>query len=123
MAAPAFKIKVIADITCDIMPGASVPCTIRPSKIADPIYGFDPKTGQECAPFLPEGIDIMAIDNLPSELPRDASDFFGRQLINNVLPELIKGRESAAMMRGMIAEKGALGPKFGYLADWVMQEM
>ncbi len=119
MKSPEFRIKVIADITCDIMPGASVPCTIRPSKIADPIYGFDPVTGQECAPFQPHGVDMMAIDNLPSELPRDASQFFGRQLINNVLPELIKGRESDAIMRGMIAEKGVLGPKFQYLSDWV----
>ncbi len=118
MADPSFRIKVIADITCDIMPGASVPCTIRPSKIADPVFGFDPATGQECAPFQQNMIDVMAIDNLPSELPRDASAFFGQQLIRNVLPELIKGRNSAAIMRGMIAEKGELGPNFQYLADW-----
>lgn len=116
---PDFKIKTIADITCDIMPGASVPSTIRPSVIADPLYGFDPSTNQECALYQKHTIDVMAIDNLPSELPRDASDFFGKQLIDNVLPELIKGRNSAAMMRGMIAENGQLGPYFGYLADWV----
>jgi saccharopine dehydrogenase (NAD+, L-lysine forming) len=120
MADPRFRIKVVADITCDIMPGASVPCTIRPSKIADPVFGFDPATGQECSPYQPASVDVMAIDNLPSELPRDASAFFGRQLIQNVLPELVKGRESAAIMRGMIAEKGALGPNFQYLEEWAM---
>jgi hypothetical protein len=116
---PDFQIRVIADITCDIMPGSSVPCTIRPSKIADPVFGFNPATGAECAAFAPEGIDIMAIDNLPSELPRDASAFFGRQLLDKILPELLVGRQSAVVRRGMITESGALTPAFDYLKDYV----
>jgi saccharopine dehydrogenase (NAD+, L-lysine forming) len=119
MLQPAFKISVIADITCDMMPYSSVPCTTRPSKIIDPVYGFDPRTGAECPPFDPRGVDIMAIDNLPSELPRDASAFFGRQLLERILPELLKGRESAAICRGMIAENGELTPEFEYLSDYV----
>ena len=118
MQSPDFKIQVIADITCDIMPGSSVPSTIRASKIADPVYGFNPVTNAECAAFDNNGIDMMAIDNLPSELPRDASAFFGEQLITNVLPELIKGRNSAAIVRGMIAENGKLGQHFMYLEDY-----
>jgi saccharopine dehydrogenase (NAD+, L-lysine forming) len=114
-----FNIEVIADITCDMMPDSSVPCTLRPSKIADPIYGFDPHTNTETPPFLPTSVDVMAIDNLPSELPRDASAFFGRQLLERILPELLKGRESAAVRRGMIAEKGDLTPEFEYLRDYV----
>jgi saccharopine dehydrogenase (NAD+, L-lysine forming) len=116
---PSFRIKVVADITCDIMPGASVPATIRPSKIADPIYGFDPHTGLECPPRAPHGVDIMAIDNLPSELPRDASQFFGKQLMDNILPELLSGRDSKVIQRGTIAEDGALTEHYAYLTDYV----
>ncbi|MBN8681761.1 MAG: alanine dehydrogenase [Chitinophagales bacterium] len=119
MRSPDFKIQVIADITCDIMPDASVPATIRPSKIADPVFGFDPHSGAECAPFSPAAVDIMAIDNLPSELPRDASAFFGEQMLRNVLPELIHGRQSDVIVRGMIAENGALTERYKYLSDYV----
>lgn len=119
MASPKFRMQVIGDITCDIMPGASVPCTIRPTKINDPVFGFDPKTGAEVPAFSKNGVDIMAIDNLPSELPRDASVFFGKQLIENVLPELLRGRASGAVVRGMICEKGALTEPFRYLTDYV----
>jgi saccharopine dehydrogenase (NAD+, L-lysine forming) len=120
MAQPEFKIQVIADVTCDIMPGASVPCTVQPSTIAVPVYGFDAHTGTVGQPFQQNTIDVMAIDNLPSELPRDASAFFGRQLIANILPELLKGRASEVIVRGMIAENGQLGPYFTYLEDYAM---
>jgi saccharopine dehydrogenase (NAD+, L-lysine forming) len=116
---PRFRIKTIADITCDIMPGASVPSTIRPSVITDPIYGFDPHTGAECAPFSPQSVDVMAIDNLPSELPRDASQFFGKQLIDNILPELLTRTDSKVIQRGTIAEGGQLTPFFAYLDGYV----
>lgn len=118
MAAPDFRIRVIADITCDIAPDSSVPSTIRPSKIADPVFGFDPRTGLETPPFQPDSIDVMAIDNLPSELPRDASVFFGKQLIENVLPQLLKGRQSDDIRRGMVTEDGHLTSTFEYLADY-----
>ncbi len=119
MTDPKFRIQVIADITCDIAPDSSVPSTLRPSKIADPVYGFDPRTGEECPPFQPGSIDVMAIDNLPSELPRDASVFFGKQLIENVLPELIKGKASDVIRTGMITENGKLTERFEYLTDYV----
>lgn len=114
-----FRIKVIADITCDIMPDSSVPSTIHSSKIADPVYGFDPVGGVETPPFQSGSVDVMAIDNLPSELPRDASAFFGRQLLEKILPELLKGRASDAVRRGMIAENGNLTETFAYLSDYV----
>ena len=119
MLRPDFRPKVIADITCDLMPASSVPSTIRATKIVDPVYGFDPVTGLETPPYLPHVVDMMTIDNLPSELPRDASAFFGRQLLEKILPELLKGRESAAICRGMITEKGALTEEFAYLEDYV----
>ncbi len=120
---PDFNIQVIADITCDIMPDSSVPCTIRPSKITKPVYGYSRKTGVETAPYKEGSIDVMAIDNLPSELPRDASAFFGRQLLEKVLPELLQGRKSPVIRRGMIAEGGKLTEEFGYLADYVAGEL
>lgn len=120
MQQPDFRIQVIADITCDIMPDSSVPCTLRASKIADPVYGFDPATNTETAPFQTGSIDVMAIDNLPSELPRDASAFFGRQLLERILPELLRGRDSAVIGRGMIAENGRLTQQFDYLTDYLV---
>lgn len=113
-----FHIRVIGDITCDIMPDSSVPCTIRPCKIADPVYGFSRTTGQETAPYTPDSIDVMAIDNLPSELPRDASAFFGRQLLDNVLGALIQGGDNPVIRRGKITENGHLAPLFSYLEDY-----
>ena len=119
MQRPDFQIKTIADITCDLMPHSSVPCTIRASKIADPVYGFDPATGLETAPFSPNSVDVMAIDNLPSELPRDASAFFGRQLLGSIFPELLQGRESAVIRRGMLTEGRKLTEPFEYLTDYI----
>lgn len=116
---PDFSIKTIADVTCDIMPDSSVPSTVQPSKIADPVYGFNPATGEACAPWQNDCVDVMAIDNLPSELPRDASEFFGQQLIDRILPELVKGRQSDVIRRGMITENGDLTPEFEYLRDFV----
>ncbi len=113
-----FRISVIADITCDIAPEASVPSTIRPSTIDDPYYGFDPATGEEIEPFSKDGIDVMAIDNLPNELPRDASQAFGEQFMEFVLPELLK-ENSGMMERASIAINGKLGPHFQYLQDYV----
>jgi len=121
MAQADFQIQVIADISCDIVPHSSIPATIRPSKIAEPVYGFDPGTGRETLPFQNSSIDIMAIDNLPSELPRDASNFFGKQLIDNVLSEILHASESAVICRGTIAENGQLTPAFQYLSDFVTQ--
>lgn len=121
MAESGFSLQVIADISCDIAPNASVPTTIRPSTIAEPVYGIHRYTGQECPPFSPDGVDVMAIDNLPSELPRDASEFFGRQLLENVLPELLHGPQAPVIRRATIAEGGRLTEPYAYLSDYVYE--
>ncbi|NUO03785.1 MAG: hypothetical protein HUU01_24490 [Saprospiraceae bacterium] len=118
MRRPDFRIRVIADVTCDIAPLSSVPSTIRASTIADPIYGFDPFTNQETTPHQPHVIDMMAIDNLPNEMPRDASQAFGEQFIEHILPELLKP-ESTVIERATIAENGCLTKRFEYLEDYV----
>ena len=121
MRRPDFRISVIADITCDIAPEASVPSTIRASNIEKPVYGFDPKTGAETAPYQPHSIDVMAIDNLPNEMPRDASAAFGTMFIGKVLPEFFKSH-SLVLERATIAEGGQLGKYFQYLQHYVQGE-
>lgn len=123
MAQTDFRLQVIADVSCDIGEESSIPITIRPSTIADPVYGINRQTGLECAPFLPEAVDVMAIDNLPSELPRDASAFFGQQLIDNILSELLHERDSEIIARAVIAEGGQLTERFAYLRDYVAAQV
>ena len=115
---PGFHIQVIADITCDIAPDASVPSTLRASTIGDPVYGFDPFTNSEIPPYQPGGVDVMAIDNLPSEMPRDSSLAFGKKLLDVIFPELLKP-DSPVIQRATIAENGRLTTHFAYLQDYV----
>ena len=117
MAKSDFRIQTIADVTCDIAPSASVPSTLRASTIADPVFGYDPRTGRETEPYRNDGIDVMSIDNLPSELPRDASKAFGLTFIEKILPEFAK-TESDVLERATITRDGELGPHFTYLADF-----
>jgi saccharopine dehydrogenase (NAD+, L-lysine forming) len=114
-----FKIEVIADVTCDIAPESSVPSTLFASTIADPVFGYNPKTEQETAAFLMDSIDIMSIDNLPNELPRDASGFFGRQFVSNVLPELLHFDDSDILQNASIVNNGDLTPRFEYLRNYL----
>jgi len=113
-----FHIKVIADVTCDIAPVSSIPATLRASTIADPIFGYNPETQQETEPHQPHVVDMMTIDNLPSELPRDASRAFGEQFIRAILPELLK-ENSAVIERATIATNGRLTERYAYLQDFV----
>lgn len=117
MAQPNFRIRTIADITCDI--GGSVPATLRATTIAEPYMGYDPAKQQETTPFQPHSIDIMSIDNLPNELPRDASQVFGEQFIAHVLPELLGIKQTNMIARATICEGGQLGKGFGYLERFV----
>jgi len=121
MQANDFNIKVIADITCDIAPEASIPSTIKPSTIAKPVYGFDLNTLTETTPFKAGSIDVMAIDNLPNELPRDASKDFGNMFINNVLSEFLKP-ESEMLHKATIALNGNLNEPYEYLRDYLNGE-
>jgi len=113
-----FNIKVIADITCDIAPEASIPSTIKPTTITEPVFGFDVHTSTETAPFKTGVIDVMAIDNLPNELPRDASIDFGNMFIDNVLPEFLKN-ESEMLHKATIAINGNLNTPYEYLRDYL----
>ena len=111
-----FNLKVIADITCDIK--GSIPTTIRSSTIDNPIYGYNPESGEEGAPFSPANITIMAVDNLPCELPRDASVDFGAALIKNIIPALIGDDSTSIINRASITKNGELNTGYEYLEDY-----
>lgn len=113
-----FDIKVIADITCDIE--GSIPSTKQPSTIDDPIYDYNPSDDQVEQAFLDEGnITVMAVDNLPCELPRDASESFGNELISNVLPHLLGDDEKGIIAKATITSSGRLEEKYKYLQNYV----
>ena len=118
LASDQFGIKVIADVTCDIAPVSSIPTTIKASTIAAPVFGFDPKTRTESAPHQSSVLDMMTIDNLPNELPRDASTAFGEMFIEHVLPELEAGG-GPMLDRGSVTKDGDLGTHFEYLRDYL----
>ncbi|MEM1121906.1 MAG: NAD(P)-dependent oxidoreductase [Bacteroidota bacterium] len=114
-----FTIEVIADVTCDIAPEASIPATIKPSTIADPIFGYNPFTASEIHPFQQQSIDMMTIDNLPNELPRDASKAFGEQFIKSVLDDLLSPQKEGVIERGTMTKGGQLTERFAYLQNYV----
>lgn len=121
MKSPDFSIKVIADVTCDIAPISSIPSTIKASTIADPVFGFDPITEKEDLPYQDKVVDMMTIDNLPNELPRDASEAFGNQFIEKILPELL-AKDSDVIDRASVTKNGDLGSHFEYLRDYLNGE-
>ena len=111
-----FIIQTIADITDDA--NGSVPINVGDQTIEDPIYGIDKTTLEKTTPYLKNSIDIMAVGNMPNELPRDASRYFGEQLIKHVLEDLV-GNSSAIIDRATIATEGRLTEPFTYLQDYV----
>jgi saccharopine dehydrogenase (NAD+, L-lysine forming) len=110
-----FRIKTIADITNDT--NGSIPINIGDSSIKDPIYGVDKTTLQHTDPYLPNSVDLMAIGNLPNELPRDASRYFGEMLIKFVLEDLVKGG-SAIIERATMLKNGNLTEPYSYLKEY-----
>jgi len=112
-----FNIKVVADVSCDI--DGPVASTIRPSTIVDPIYGYNPISETEDS-FLQEGnIAVMAVDNLPCELPKDASEDFGNEMLEKILPSLIMSDDEQIIENATICKNGDLTPNFEYLRNYV----
>ncbi len=115
--APDNRIRTVADISCDI--GGPVATTIRASTIDEPIYGYDPQTGTETDWQKPEAIAVMAVDNLPNEIARDASEGFGRQFVKHIIPALIEGDRDGILERARMTRDGKLTPRYAYLQDYV----
>jgi hypothetical protein len=115
-----FRIRVIADISCDI--NGSIPSTIRATRIDDPYYDWNPQACKEEAPFSgPDYITMMTIDNLPGELPRDASDEFAGVLTRNIMPHLLGEDSDGVICRATITWKGKLTEQFKYLEDFLSE--
>lgn len=110
-----FRIQTIADITDDI--DGSIPCNLGDATMQDPVYGVDKVSRIRKPPYSPDTIDIMAVGNLPNELPRDASRYFGEQLIKYVLEDIVKGG-SMVLNRATIVNKGNLTTSFEYLKEY-----
>jgi hypothetical protein len=112
-----FRIRVISDITCDIE--GSIPSTKKASTIALPYYDYNPATGDLEPAFSSErNITVQAVDNLPNELPKDASSDFGRNLIDKVFPSLLGDDVDGIVKRATITKDGSLTERFSYLQDF-----
>ena len=111
------KIKVEADVSCDV--NGPIACTLRSSTIAEPLYGYLPDENKEVDVFHPAAIVVMAVDNLPCELPKDASDGFGEMFVQHVVPAFFNNDKDGILQRAKITEKGKLTPRFSYLQDYV----
>tara|TARA_R110000868_G_scaffold87807_2_gene245193 strand:+ start:141 stop:1346 length:1206 start_codon:yes stop_codon:yes gene_type:complete len=112
-----FKIKVVADISCDI--DGPVATTIRSSTIAEPIYGYNPQTESETNFRNKDAIAVMAVDNLPCELPRDASIGFGDAFLRNVIPAFFNNDKNGVLARARMTQNGKLTERYKYLQDYV----
>lgn len=110
-----FIIQTIADITDDV--NGSVPINCGDQPIEDPVYGISRQSLEKTDPYLPGSIDVMAVGNLPNELPRDASRYFGEQLIKHVLEDLL-GNGSEIITRATMVKAGVLTEEYAYLKEY-----
>jgi hypothetical protein len=111
------KIKVVADISCDVE--GPIACTIKASTIAVPSYGYYPLEDCEVDLFHPAAIVVMAVDNLPCELPKDASEGFGEMFMKHVIPAFFNGDKDGILQRAKVTENGKLTQRFQYLQEYV----
>ena len=109
------KLKIIGDITCDI--NGAIPTTIRSTSIAKPYYSIDKNSFKEIS-LGSEGIAVMAVDNLPSELSCDSSEEFGNNLTSEVLPYLIN-KDDGRINRATTASNGKFCSPFSYLENFI----
>ncbi len=115
---PDFKINLVGDISCDI--DGPVASTLKPSTIVDPFYGYDAISEKEVAYNTKNAITVMAVDNLPCELPKDASEGFGHMFLNHVIPAFFNGDKDGVLERARVTtSEGTLSKRFSYLQDYV----
>ena len=111
------NIKVVADISCDV--NGPIACTIKASTIAEPLFGYLPSEHKEVDVFHPAAIVVMSVDNLPCELPKDASEGFGEMFMKHVIPAFFNGDKDGILKRAKMTENGKLTERFQYLQDFV----
>jgi saccharopine dehydrogenase (NAD+, L-lysine-forming) len=117
---PGQALRVVADMSCDV--GGPIDSTLRASTIAEPLYGYLPHSNAECGVGTPGSITVMAVDNLPCELPRDASEAFGRDLVDHVIPHLVHADAEGMIERATIVEQGRLNDRYAYLSAYASKE-
>ncbi len=110
------QIKVVADISCDV--DGPIACTVKASTIAEPFFGYLPSTHEEVSYTHPGSIMVMSVDNLPCELPKDASEGFGEMFMKHVIPSFFNGDKDGILERAKVTEGGKLTPRFSYLEDY-----
>ena len=111
------KLKVVADISCDV--DGPIACTLKASTIADPFFGYLPSENKEVPFTHPGAIVVMSVDNLPCELPKDASEGFGEMFMKYVIPAFFNGDKEGILERSKMTENGKLTKRFEYLQDYV----
>jgi len=110
-------IKVVADISCDV--NGPIACTLKASTIAEPLFGYLSSEHKEVDVFHPAAIVVMSVDNLPCELPKDASEGFGEMLMKHVIPAFFNGDQDGILQRAKMTENGKLTERFQYLQEYV----
>lgn len=118
--APKNQIKVVGDISCDV--DGPIDATLRASTIAEPFYGYYPRENKEVSIEHPAAVVVMAVDNLPCELPKDASEGFGEVFVERILPAFFNGDKDGVLERATITKDGKLTPRFAYLQGFVDQK-
>ena len=113
------KIKVVADISCDV--NGPIACTIKASTIEEPFFGYYPFENKEVDVFHPAAIVVMSVDNLPCELPKDASEGFGEMFMEYVIPAFFNGDKDGILQRAKMTENGKLTKRFAYLQEYVTE--
>lgn len=118
--APKNQIKVVGDISCDV--DGPIDATLRASTIAEPFYGYYPRENKEVSIEHPAAVVVMAVDNLPCELPKDASEGFGEVFVERILPAFFNGDKDGVLERATITKDGKLTARFAYLQGFVDQK-
>lgn len=119
------KLKVIGDVTCD--PNGSIQCTHKGTEIEDPVFVYNPFTREPKMGFKGDGLLIMAVDILPSELPRESSVGFSTALLPYVKAiadadynlDFIALKLPMPIKRAMILHRGELTPDYQYLKSFL----
>lgn len=119
------KLQVVGDITCD--PDGSIEFLHKGTVIQDPVFVYDPIKREPTMGFEGDGILVMAVDILPSELPRESSESFGEALVNFV-PAIAQAdysqdfdslRLPSEIKRALILHKGELTPDYQYISEYL----
>ena len=116
---PKNKIKVVADISCDV--DGPIACTLKASTIAEPFFGYSPSKHEEVDYLTPDSILVMSVDNLPCELPKDASDGFGEMYAQHVIPAFFNNDADGILQIAQVTNDGKLTPRFSYLKDFAAE--